>query len=553
MYPADSRFFKRSKATVERFLQTTVLIDDEAYFDKGPVSGAEDKSTSPGMNERASARPRGVTTTLNPPQDESGNGIHSLDAQTVINGFARKKIVCSVIRPTADIFSDSIIENLASSADIIIIDWKLDEHEDKGTKALNILEHITKAATDTPAQLRLFAIYTGEPALHDIVDKIKDALSEQFKADIRLEPGGLTLTYKSIRITVLAKPYTNLPRQQQQYQVPFEALPDYVTSEFAKMTAGLVSNVAVEALTCVRQNTFRILERFSNELDAPYFTHRSLQSEPEDAEAHLVALLSEEIRAILEEGKIGTETSVASISEWLDANDIQRIEPFSGKVLSKDRLVEGAESGISVLLEGLGKEQKKGLFKVLTKALLKSSSGSDHDEKFAVLTNMRSFYENSDRVLTLGTIIKLTTSSNGEQVPPSYYLCLQPVCDTVRLSEKRVFPFIPLDKANDKNPEFSIVIDEQSNGEMRFIHLSPQKKPHHLKLIEFAPQGHDRIVSSRSGDDFVFQDVEDNHYMWIGELRSEHAIRSLQNFANTMSRVGFNESEWLRLSAKKND
>lgn len=562
MFDQQSMFFQRSKEIAERFLQTIVIIDDQAYFGKTtPISDIqqnyiddEKENTKSDSESKGSAkRARGITESLTIPSDERKGPTHDLDAQKVMNSFARKKIICSVINPTLDSDLTDTFKNLATSADVIVVDWDLKKNEQNGETALDILEHISQSAVETPSQLRLFIIYTGDPDIVGIADKIKGNLLNRLDTNIKEDDDGFTLSFKSVRIGVLAKPSTSIPEQYQDRQVSFDELPDRVIIEFTKMTAGLVSNVAVEAMTCLRQNTFRILGRFTQDLDTPYLTHRFLQSLPSDVEDHIVSLIAAEFYAIMNEVEVGTEAGTEAIGHWLDAYGIEEIEPISPKKLTKAHLNQLADTGINHLPnEILNKDQKKKLHKSLTKSLLKSASDTIHDAQFAVLTNMRSFYENSHRCLTLGTILKTIGDANSSEITPSYFLCLQPVCDTVRLShdEQRAFPFIPLDVINDDNGKFSIVVSETSSGATRLVRLMPKTKSYYLKIIEFKPrhQDSDRI---KTDDLYRFMDTSSNFYEWVGELRSEHGLRSLQQFANTMSRVGLNESEWLRLSAGK--
>src|SRR5262249_24610937 len=156
-----------------------------------------------------------VVVALQAPESAQSDKTHRLNAQEVINSFAKKRIVCSVIKPNEHPNMQETMTNLAASADIVVIDWDLNEKKDKGKKALNILKHISDVAADTPSQLRLFAIYTGEPDLVNIVKKIKETLGNEATVD----KAGFTVNYQCVRIAVFAKPYTSLPEQYQDRKV----------------------------------------------------------------------------------------------------------------------------------------------------------------------------------------------------------------------------------------------------------------------------------------------------------------------------------------------
>ena len=552
MFDQNSPFFQRSKIIAEEFLQTTVIVDDQAYFDD-EISVLETQPPtpidlkSPGRGSGASSDKEALVES-----DESvvlppyATRSHRLDAQKVINSFAQKRIVCSVIRPTDDDDTDWInsVESLASSADIIIVDW--DIIDDNGENALNILEQISRSAIDSPAQLRLFVIYTGSPRIAEIVKEIKTELKDRLGVTIEEQDDGFSLTFNSTRIVVFAKSDTsNLLPEYDHRKVSFEGLADRVTSEFAVMTAGLVSNVVIKSLALIRKNTRKMLNKFSIHLDAPYLTHRALQMNPEDAEDLLTTLVSEELRAILEEGYIGGEANLDAIKDWISSLDDEKkltLALNNPVDFDHDKIVELLEVGIKEWDGIQSQNQKEKAYKILTKMFqLESLSSEFLDEKFALLTTNRSYYEKRIPTLTLGTIVQKLTDN-------FYWICIQPRCDCVRITSKRVFPFLSLEISQD-DKRFNIVLEE--NGE--YIKLVLNDKPYDLKLITFAPRVQDKgMIKARNEDaSYYFINTGRRKYRWIGELRPEHAQRIANEFAANLSRVGLDESEWLRLWATK--
>jgi hypothetical protein len=552
MFNQSSPFFKRSRIIAEEFLQTTVIVDDQAYFGdeksileirpptpidlKPPGRGSgrtSDKEALAGSEEAMVLPPYAI-------------GSHRLNAQKVINSFAQKRIVCSVIRPSDDDDNDWItsLENLASSADILIIDW--DIRDDNGENALNILEQINRSAIDSPAQLRLFVIYTGSPRIAEIVKKIKAELEDRLEVTIEEQDDGFSLTFNSTRIVVFAKPDTsNLPLEYDHRKVSFENLAERVTSEFAVMTAGLVSNVIIKSLALVRKNTYKMINKFSVHLDAPYLTHRSLQMNPEDAEDLLTALIGEELRAILEEGYIGGEANMEAIKDWISSlDDEQKLTLSLNNPVDfdRDKIIELLKVGITNWDGIQSKNQKEKVYKILTKMFQpESSSDKFLDEKFALLTTNRSYYEKRVPSLTLGTIIQKLTDK-------SYWVCIQPRCDCVRVPPNTAFLFLPL-RVVEENKKFDVLLE----ADEKYINLILNKKPYDLNLITFTPGPNDKgvIVAKVENSGYRFTDTTDEKYKWIGELRPEHAQRIANEFAANLSRVGLDESEWLRLWATK--
>src|SRR5262249_31951813 len=97
---------------------------------------------------------------------------------------------------------------------------------------------------------------------------------------------------------------TNVAESLTSAVVSFADLPERVVIEFATFIQGLVANVALLALAAVRSNTYRILTRFSRDLDPAYLGHRMLLPHPEDAEEHLVDAVVNELLAVLESADV---------------------------------------------------------------------------------------------------------------------------------------------------------------------------------------------------------------------------------------------------------
>ena len=81
------------------------------------------------------------------------------------------------------------------------------------------------------------------------------------------------------------------------------------------MTAGLVSNVALTALTRLRLATHRILDRFSSEIDAAFLVHRALHESPQEADEHLAPIIAAELQAVIQDPS--PHISDDEVSDWL--------------------------------------------------------------------------------------------------------------------------------------------------------------------------------------------------------------------------------------------
>ena len=126
-------------------------------------------------------------------------------------------------------------------------------------------------------------------------------------------------------------------------------------------------------------------------------------------------------------------------------------------------------------------------------------------------------------------------------------LCLQPVCDSVRLGgSSRVFLFCLLDKAEDGKP-FTFCVP---NGKSEMVKLKYVPKAFNAFVSTFKAGTDEIYVQKDENDKYVFKDVMANTFEWVAELKTAHAQRAAEQFGRELSRVGLTESEWLRLNAK---
>ena len=70
-----------------------------------------------------------------------------------------------------------------------------------------------------------------------------------------------------------------------------------------------------------------------------------------------------------------------------------------------------------------------------------------------------------------------------------------------------------------------------------------------METIKFKPTGDNGSIQADQEIDgsFVFTSSHNDRYKWIVDIKSLHAQRIVNNYCAQLSRVGLNESEWLRL------
>ena len=563
MSPQAVDFQSISQEVAARFLHTVVLFDDQAFINHTALQSKAKKLKKPTRYDvhihSASENPAVAATG---PQ-------HKLDAKTLIDLFAEKGLVCSVLVPGKGENSIPKTVSAARRSDIVVLDWRI--HDDDGDVTTSLIGEILRDDGTGERRLRMIAIYTAEPDLYEVLAKLKNELKSHYPG-FSIKEGDFTLTKGPVHIAVFAKEGSTLPsgdRALQKRIVRLRELPKCLIAEFSVVTRSLIGNVALESLAAVRTNTHQILMKFRPELDAAYLTHRALLDPPEEAELHLIPLVLSEIQAVLEDRNVSKQVSLDKITKWLDfrvADGLKLYRKLQMRTKSNARkaMLEITEKGvrdktlpdsypqIGELLTRLREESHKSALNDFTKLLITDgTSALEYDRELALLMSVRSRYESPTPILMLGTIIAETI----EGAQSKYWLCVQPVCDSVRLKNKRSFPFLKMSRSQ-SDAAFNYVVREGSS----WVELNLQLRPHQSRLISFKPRAHEQEIRAvketngwyfQSDDPTSKQDPVPKKYRWIADLKTEHAQRVANDYSTQISRVGLMESEWLRRWAKK--
>ena len=555
--------------SAEQYLKTVVLIDDRIYETKrGSVASPLTRPTA--ASRKAALK---SATSLS---DKSGKEIKKAEISEkpdevsfhdVQNSFAKKHIICSLYQPekSASFDEQSKVYKLCSTADVVIVDWDLDDPSgDKATTIVGSL--VEQSRIEIPQQLRLVLIYTLDPNLQFVANKIFEHLIKLLsEEDVAVDPqsGGLVLTTDNARVVVLGKREDTTFTQFSDYWVPESDLATRTIREFSRLASGLLQGIVLRGIANLRKNNRRILTRFHKDLDIAFLTHSAL-SLPGEAFGQIILLLTDELRAVLEdtlgESPLGKAPAVKEIlDDWCDkhwrikndaelnigdgANGLEFVKDVfcNGPAIKKD-YSKVQKSQIPGLTKSNKWDEKKCI--KLAEYLL-GDCGVDHcQEKFCALMSQRVKYDNAGRSLHLGVIVRELTDKKR------YLLCLQPICDSVRMEgEGRAFIFC--------------VLNEPEDGK-RFTHCVMDGGGNVIKL-EYKPKVSDVFVSNFKGNDdavyankdntddtdrLIFEDEDVKKYEWIAELKTEHAQRAAEQFGRELSRVGLTESEWLRIKAK---
>ena len=577
--PAATDFRQHSEEIARNFLQTIMVVDDRAFFEReesaaiptevqrpGPPRFTEvqeliDESVSPSREESENTRPEDVAIDDKGSDKASVDKAHELDAKKLIGDFAVKGIVCAVIRPKdveVELLGNKVYP-LAESCDIVVFDWVLYGATDGG-KVKELISEITKRSSGKEKRLRLIVVYTGQEELADITEQIRTTLEAAGQSNV-VANKDYTLQIGPVRIAVYAKGYVPVAAENVDLAarvIPIDQLPDKLISEFTDMTMGLVSNVAIGSMAALRSNTHKLLTKFPPGLDAPFLAHRAMLTEPGNAGNLLVYLIGAELTAILD----GAE--VSRIADEFDGNDIIRLwldmkeaDGFQFKERFVPEISNATVEDVWELLrKGVGSknlvQRLKGFktnphTKKLTSRLSAASeSATELEYKFAILTSIKSDYRESSPALITGTVLKQERKIK-DTISTLYWVCIQPICNCVRLGERTSFPLLPLKLVERKN-KFDLVLPDRNNP---YAHVKVDYNPTTLRMKRFDPSRDGlQMVKAQLQEDgkFYFKASRGERYEWIAELKFEHAQRILNQYASGISRVGLDESEWLRRS-----
>lgn len=493
-----------------------------------------------------------------------------LRARDLVNAFGKAGMVCSVVEPASgdDTTAIASAATAAERADVLVLDWFIHESDVGGDMTTAIVRKVVARDKAVGGRLRLIAVYTGEPDVEKVLSKLAAALKEE---GLPLKREGHALHGDTLRVAVLLKPGAagagGYDDTLNQLVVAEPELPRALISHFARMTGGIVSNACLKSMSILRGNTHAVLAHLNAGLDPGFLHHRALQDTPEDSTAHLEEVIVTEIGSILASKGAAAVADDRMIERWV----LDRPTDFldDKKIVDRPALVKLLVHGKGDGGHGLGDAVKR-------LSCILGDAGRPHDrpdDAFAAAASMiRAYGAGPSPMLLTGTVVrdlgwtqpaKPPEPQGGKKpVPPdeidtfgAYLICVQPICDCVRVgttknrveANGRPFLFLPTVETNDAPFDFILQVEHG-----KFVRLLKAKKSFHIKPIRFRQNSSNAtVVVSELDGKRVFVDSDDRRYEWVGQMKPAHALKLSQELATDLSRVGLNESEWLRLKARK--
>lgn len=508
-----SEFFSYSRAIVENFLQTAVLLDDRAFMEKNKEDVPKElvkpkaKGIEKNENEKKDQQENSVEDQPISKENQKDDNAHNLDANVIIDTFMEKGILCSVLKCDEASFNSKIDKyiSLMKKADIIILDWSL--FGDFGDKIISVIQQLIEK-DEMLQELRTILIYTAND-----IENVKKKLSE---IQITFNEGSnICNNQQYTAVSLYSKP--NSHGVNPENKVEFSDLINKCIDDFTQNICGIIPNVTLAALTELRNNTHKLLGVLNKNLDIAYLSHRALLPVSEEAEKHVEEMVIGELQSIVHCHNIGKNASL----------DIIKSTPY---IASKNYMD-------IPFINYLDSENVKDN-KTLTRDIKDCFSYQWYNEDevktrkseidFAVLTTIQTEYIKKNRQLTLGVIIKEMSSNR-------ILLCLQPRCDSVRLTGEVDFIFLTLEKST--SDKFHLIINDE-----KYINRYNKGRT----SIIFKPCSIKQFVIN--DEEYLYEDIEGKKYQYIATLKKLKAQKIIDEYTSHLSRVGLNESEYLRRS-----
>ncbi|MDR0283348.1 MAG: hypothetical protein LBI33_00430 [Propionibacteriaceae bacterium] len=544
-------FESHIREQVKCFLQTVLVIDDEAYRPLDSSALDVDDGEDWGVGGRESLP--GKLPQLKVPLEEHAS--EAFDAKSVSVAFAKVGLSCAILSPQSTQENkehEPAFTSAAKRADVLVLDWSM--NGDHGQTAKDLVGSVLRDdASNEHHRLRLIVVYTGEPFLGDIAVQIalvvKSILGDEPDWDDRETM--VSFCCGPVRVSVYAKEHvSNLPIGLEERRRSLSALPQVTVEEFGRHRIGLVTTAAISALAAIRNDAHRLLAVFGPELDPAVLGQRVALPHPEDVERQVEELIGSELLAIVQDHEVGAHIGVPEIEAWLahdkslgshGCSEFEGVTDAIRLQLLKDGLTEKlkGEAGIS--------GNKSNRFRKRGAALFASSEEKSDSSRdlLGVLMSMRSRYTRPIPRLQLGSVVE----QGGV-----YAVCVQPLCDCVRIVGERAFPLLPAEVVEEDNGGaggyLATVYDpaaDRTSCRNGYVRLRVRADPWRIQMVAFAASTTGEVESIIEDGAITFRSKTGEVWRWIGELNPEHAQRVVVSLAASLARVGVTEVEALRV------
>lgn len=562
-------FLNSSKRIAQDFLNSVVAVDDNLFFERTSADALD--NSDDGFDdaiEDDSGLGQMANSVSSPEQSLSIPGNHPLDYQELSLSFSEFGINCCAFRPDIERFgsitaaAEQIMKS-AKRADITILDWSMDHKYGfpAGTLAKNSIERILQDDRELNGRLRLIIIYTGEPILQEIAQEVHDSILSIDNAAL-IQDRTICFQKRDLefcRITVIDK------------KDNADELRDEAISLFTDLTAGLLSNATLSAIGELRDKTHHILHTFNKQLDPAYLAHViGLLSSPQVREKsyeiafdYATDLISEEIKSNLQiSGHIKENLCLDRLHDWVEyTNSGQQADYYEigignaqptgvGSARIKDllnyvseaQLVTTLSSSPQIVRGSTSTKILEAFSKQKIHLKLKGNGYLSHEALSAVECKRRDLMS-----LRAGTPLPTVKQGTIVKKDDTYYICMQPLCDSVRIEHCTNFIFLRISVV-EGGKNFTHVLKD-SQGDFIKFNIKPGSKD--VYIFNLKPDTATNTVKAINENDvykikYKIDDTHEDSLIWFGELKANVAQAIANKLAEQISRVGLDTNEWLR-------
>lgn len=536
-------------SAISDYFRTALLIDDRVAADYEPLEPIDDE-----QGESTAQEPT-ADLVVPPARDETP--VHPAE---LVRAFLASGVVCSVLEPAADGVQQAL--RGTQIADLLILDWLL-----FGGDAVT-LEMINAIASERTERLTVIVVFTGMPALADVAQRLVDAAQFEAVDEYSLRRGNTV-------VLVFGKPGVRLPDGEDWRQPSgYEDLPAMICNDLELVFKGLMPEFVFSGINALRESAPRILATFNAGLDAGALIHRSLLPEPSDAATQFVRLLASDFEQVLHDRGVGDMWHIDALPRSLShlqlTAELDRLTQKLRSLQPAEALEDAGRAAAQAELERLrelGDEElvrqaiTRGLCKFrelgLTERALESAipeltatlvDAGASNRNLAVLMDALGANETPPR-LELGVILTREPTTEisqqlGIEVDRYWWLCLQPLCDSVRLQAPRAFPLVPVREDANRPAAMICPPDGIPTGISFDTHL------HQMKQVRFAPNDAGAVVAQGSPPNWHFTAEDGVRYGMVARLRPDLAAQVAQALGSAATRIGTDQSEWLRRGAR---
>lgn len=524
------------------FLNGAVLIDDDLYWEKSEEEATEELVVPDEFSDGDVAGTGG---------QEASRALSSMiNAEQVVDGFSNLGLICSTYRWSP---GHNTFPNSTDKADLIILDWKLDDTEDAGDTAVAFLNCRLEKDLAGQRRLRYVVIYTDKP-MAGVLEKLYNDIT--IPNDITLSIDGNSVDIRETN----GPPLWRILYQSKNETAERDLAKD-ILIDFASFLGGMLPRMVMAGVAEIRSRTFEHLYRFNKALDKVVASHllakRSSELEfaasSESFSEFVIGLIVNDFSdALYGSPMLNEASSSGAVTHHLSATSGDKMRLNSVKA-------DATQYQLHTLLSEQDYEKfyevAKALF-VLNSAKAKkfregktpiefADSGHQEYARLTVIHLMNNYPRlwKSQAQLKSGTVVKLEGA--GDQAA-KYMVCVQPICDAVRLAVGEgsftKFPFLELEQVGPEK-HFSLVVQDGDN----YVYLSTKHKLSEIVMASFAADQNSRDVRTAGEEnERTFVDKYDARYRWISELKEIYAME-IQNVMSTQGgRVGSNKFEWFR-------